>query len=48
MFPSRLVRAPEELEAVLVTGKVEADEKRILMLAGRFPNILNIPDAGRS
>ena len=36
LFPSRLVRAPEELEAVLVTGKVEAEERRILMLAGPF------------
>ena len=62
LFPTRLVKAPEGLEAVLATGKVEAEERRILMLAGplskyskysgcwkvRFPNILNIPDAGRS
>ena len=34
LFPTRLVRAPEELEAVLATGKVEAEERRILMLAG--------------
>ena len=34
LFPPRLVRAPEELEAVLATGKVEAEERRILMLAG--------------
>ena len=34
LFPSRRVRAPEELEAVLATGKVEAEERRILMLAG--------------
>lgn len=34
LFPSRLARAPEGLEAVLATGKVEAEERRILMLAG--------------
>ena len=34
LFPPRRVRAPEELEAVLATGKVEAEERRILMLAG--------------
>ena len=34
LFPTRLVKAPEGLEAVLATGKVEAEERRILMLAG--------------
>ena len=34
LFPTRRVKAPVELEAVLVTGKVEAEERRILMLAG--------------
>ena len=43
LFPSRLVRAPVELEAVLATGKVEAEERRILMLAGPISKYFKYP-----